>query len=216
MSARCFACLITLNLVALSDGQSLEVGVITGSLGQGISLSTDVSENWTFHIRGSYQTRSTARPYASGGLRFASTDRTVSGAVSISVDRHLPKLFGISAGLCVLAAERTLALEPVSGMLAGTELTPEELGSVSVRVSLPQHPMPYLGAYKTARLFRRWAARVDLGVLYTGRSSTESEASGRLSPTASWLRETQSGVSPSRLIPVIQLGLSLELDAPTR
>ncbi len=216
MSARFFACLMTLIPAGLSHGQSLELGVITGSLGQGVSLSTAVSDNWTVHIRGLYQTRSAIRPYSSGGLRFSSSDRTISGAASVSVDRDLPGRFGITAGIWALVAERRLALEPVSGTLSGTELTPEEIGTVSVQVSLPQHPVPYLGAFRTVHLFRRWAARIDIGALYTGGSVTESQATGRLSPTASWLRETEKAAAPSRLLPVIQLGLSLDLDAPTR
>ena len=216
MPARFLAILMTLNLVAPSQGQALELGVLTGSLGQGISLSSAVSDQWRVHVRGSYQTRDTSRPYSSGGLRFASRDRTMSGAVSISVDRKLTEQFGLTAGVWTLVAERKLGLEPLSGLIAGTELSADEIGTISVEVSLPQQPVPYLGAYRTARVFRNWAARIDMGVVYAGRHATETRATGRLSPTVSWLRETENALSPSRLIPVIQLGLSMDLNAPTR
>jgi hypothetical protein len=216
MTARSFACLLTLSLVGLSRGQSLELGVTTGSLGQGISFSAAISPNWTVRVQGTYQTGTTTRPYSSGGLQFASSDRTISGAASVSVDRALGDGFGVTGGLWALVAERKLSLEPVTGLILGTELTPEELGTVSVEISLPQHPVPYLGAYRSVRLFGKWRARAEVGSLYTGRSVTAREATGRLAPTAAWLSATQKSVSPSRFIPVVHLGLSLTLDAPTR
>ena len=206
-------------LMALYTGtaqaQSFGLAVRAGSIGPGAEISTRVSERGQLRVSAYLLDMRADRDLDRGGLRASLNGTLAAGAAGVTLDFAPRPGIRLSAGLWTWLGRGQSTLEPGSSQLGGVELTPQELGSIELRTSLPDRPSPFLGIGLGGTSNRRIAPLLDLGILFQGRPRFEVDATGLLTATTGWERVLEDAFRGAIWYPVATLGIRVRIDAPT-
>jgi hypothetical protein len=196
--------------------QSLGLALRAGLTGPGVEISAAASSRVRVRISASYLSIRTDRQVTRGAIPYRIKGDLAAGSASLLVDLDLKANIHLSAGLMTLLTGGSVTAAPTGSTdIAGSVVTPQELGSVSVTSKFPDRPAPYLGlGFGSPVGQSRLSILLDVGVMYAGRPRFSTEAQGLLDASSTWVTTLEQAFRGLRWAPMISLGIGLRVDAP--
>ncbi|MBO6574552.1 MAG: hypothetical protein JJ896_03975 [Rhodothermales bacterium] len=200
--------LALLSAEAPALAQDLTLGTRVGTTGPALELASRVSSRVEVRLGGAWRKaneRRTEEPISFSG-------DVTSGLVWMLADLKLVSGLNASAGFTSALRRGTLVAEATDALeIAGSRLSPSELGQATFSARFPERPSPVVGLRFKHPVSRAFGLTVDAQVAYLGRPSAHAESSGRLAPTAAWVHHLENSLADLRWRPLLTIGVEATL-----